>query len=765
MAEDSEISPTSPQKRARLSSDEGLTPEVEVGGFQKVPHTIWNGTGAIDVGTPTPPYDDSWSNYDCTPGSTDDHSLLNGFHHTNGFGDHGNDFDYTNGWAHDDSDHPDPDLSQHDLEGHHELADLSGDPSLNCLLGETGGEGQSTENQADSDAESASSVSSASTGDWQATSISGPMQWVQHQMTMGINPRTILQELLPPSMVLPSDLDSLTLWKLVVNILTEPPKREKLPSVNTLQDVVRLIHGSKNIVVLTGAGVSVSCGIPDFRSRDGIYAKLAVDFPDLPDPQAMFDIDYFRKNPRPFFKFAKAIYPGQYTPSRCHRFIRQLEEQGKLLRNYTQNIDTLEQEAGIQRIIQCHGSFATASCTNCKRKVDCEEIRQDIFDQVVPRCPQCSPDGPMAVMKPDIVFFGEGLSDKFHQTISVDKDKVDLLIVIGSRLKVRPVALIPSSIPAEVPQVLINREPLNHMTFDVELLGDSDVIVEEICRLLGEGWTTDSDSGTPLNQVSEIPPKKVAPEGSCTPNCTQGSLSNMHSPNLSTTKEPTEANVNQRIDCLPANQEQPKSSPANQDAEVSANQDAEVSANQDAGVSANQDAEVSSTSQEQTSPELSRTGDQASSPSSKGDEFDRDPESEHDMEALRRCWQSKRQPKESVAKRLPDHSYQFVPPNRYVFQGAEVFSDSESDNDSDSLSDYEHERGDSGTAGIQCSGGSDEDTQQTFISNTSWFDGSEDSQERGSGEGNMTTVEQGSRKSTTENVTDKGGGDKVSESL
>lgn len=51
--------------------------------------------------------------------------------------------------------------------------------------------------------------------------------------------------------------------------------------------------------------VSVSCGIPDFRSRDGIYARLAIDFPDLPDPQAMFDIEYFRRDPRPFFKFAK----------------------------------------------------------------------------------------------------------------------------------------------------------------------------------------------------------------------------------------------------------------------------------------------------------------------------------------------------------------------------------------------------------------------------------------------------------------------------
>lgn len=59
--------------------------------------------------------------------------------------------------------------------------------------------------------------------------------------------------------------------------------------------------------------VSVSCGIPDFRSRDGIYARLAVDFPDLPDPQAMFDIEYFRKDPRPFFKFAKVLFFLYYT--------------------------------------------------------------------------------------------------------------------------------------------------------------------------------------------------------------------------------------------------------------------------------------------------------------------------------------------------------------------------------------------------------------------------------------------------------------------
>lgn len=87
------------------------------------------------------------------------------------------------------------------------------------------------------------------------------------------------------------------------------------------------------------------------------------------------------------------------------------------------------------------------------------------------------------IMKPDIVFFGEGLPDTFHEAMAEDKLQCDLLLVIGSSLKVRPVALIPSSLPAHVPQILINREPLPHCHFDVELLGDCDVIINHLCHL------------------------------------------------------------------------------------------------------------------------------------------------------------------------------------------------------------------------------------------------------------------------------------------
>ncbi|XP_005182634.2 NAD-dependent histone deacetylase sirtuin-1 [Musca domestica] len=364
----------------------------------------------------------------------------------------------------------------------------------------------SDDSSSDSDYSDLSGLSDMSGKEWKP--ISRPLNWVQKQIHSGANPREILSKFLPTSAQrISPELTDMTLWRILASMMAEPPRRKKLSYVNTFDDVIDLLHKSKNIIVLTGAGVSVSCGIPDFRSSDGIYSRLAKDFPNLPDPQAMFDINYFSRDPRPFYKFAREIYPGQFKPSPCHRFIKMLEQKQKLLRNYTQNIDTLEQVAGIKNVIECHGSFSTASCTKCKYKCDAESIRADIFAQRIPVCPRCQPNVEQSVdasqpvsesglrqlvengiMKPDIVFFGEGLPEEFHTVMASDKDKCDLLIVMGSSLKVRPVALIPSSIPNNVPQILINREQLHHLEFDVELLGDGDVIINQICHRLGEDW-------------------------------------------------------------------------------------------------------------------------------------------------------------------------------------------------------------------------------------------------------------------------------------
>lgn len=324
------------------------------------------------------------------------------------------------------------------------------------------------------------------------------------QIASGVNPRDYLTRIFAnsPKQSIPENVTDNDLWRVIAAILSDPPRRQRLQHIQTLEHVCDTIKKSKNIIVLTGAGVSVSCGIPDFRSRDGIYERLRIEYPDMRDPQSMFDIGYFARDPRPFYQFAKEIYPGQFQPSLSHKFIKILERKGKLLRNYTQNIDTLERVAGIENVIECHGSFATASCTRCKYKVDAEDIQDDILHQRIPMCKLCDtpkvdddddhlnprPEQPFnytqlvsaGVMKPDIVFFGESLPDKFHSTIELDKSNCDLLIVIGSSLKVRPVALIPSSINNSIPQILINREQLDHFVFDVELLGDSDVIINHL---------------------------------------------------------------------------------------------------------------------------------------------------------------------------------------------------------------------------------------------------------------------------------------------
>ncbi|NXU83832.1 SIR1 deacetylase, partial [Xiphorhynchus elegans] len=498
-------------------------------------------------------------------------------------------------------------------------------------------------------------ASHASSSDWTPRPRIGPYTFVQQHLMLGTDPRTILKDLLPET-IPPPELDDMTLWQIVINILSEPPKRKKRKDINTIDDAVKLLQECKKIMVLTGAGVSVSCGIPDFRSRDGIYARLAVDFPDLPDPQAMFDIEYFRKDPRPFFKFSKEIYPGQFQPSLCHKFIALMDKEGKLLRNYTQNIDTLEQVAGIQRIIQCHGSFATASCLICKYKVDCEVVREDIFNQVVPRCPRCPPDEPLAIMKPDIVFFGENLPEQFHRAMKYDKNEVDLLIVIGSSLKVRPVALIPSSIPHEVPQILINREPLPHLHFDVELLGDCDVIINELCQRLGSEYTKLCYNSVKLSEITEKPPRPhkeldvLSAELPPTPlNISEGSSSPGRTtppdPSVLSPQHPPECRVES---CEPASETQGTCSEEKL-----------------------QDTQTSAETPENPTSELMNSETMKENGSNDG-------ENKEKNEILRKCWVN-RPAKEQISKRLDGTQYLFLAPNRYIFHGAEVYSDSEDD--------------------------------------------------------------------------------------
>ena len=225
---------------------------------------------------------------------------------------------------------------------------------------------------------------------------------------------------------------------------------------NSLEGIADYIKSgkAKNIIVMTGAGISVSAGIPDFRTPGtGLYYN--VQKYNLEYPEQVFDINYFSINPKPFYEVAKGIYPGQFHPTKTHYFIKLLNKHGILLRNYTQNIDTLEQIAGIpeDKLVFSHGSFASAHCVECHKEYSCEEVRKNIFNDEIVKCSKCG-----NYVKPDITFFGENLPQRFFDCKEKDFNKCDLLIVIGTSLIVNPFASLINCVNDDVPRLLINME-------------------------------------------------------------------------------------------------------------------------------------------------------------------------------------------------------------------------------------------------------------------------------------------------------------------
>lgn len=283
--------------------------------------------------------------------------------------------------------------------------------------------------------------------------------------------------------------------------------RSRLQNFYKIEHFTEALQKANKILVLTGAGISTSLGIPDFRSSKGIYNQLQ-SF-GLDDPQDVFSLELFKRDPSIFYSIAYMILPPENSYTPLHGFIKLLQDKGKLLRNYTQNIDNLEGNVGLfpENVIQCHGSFATATCITCRYKVPGETLYPNIRSKKIAYCPFCESERKMllkkydkyedeglgsyspkfqflqsfGVMKPDITFFGENLPERYHSTIKNDVKECDLLITIGTSLKVAPVSEIVNKIDPEVPQILINRDPINHCEFDVEILGYCDQAITYIC--------------------------------------------------------------------------------------------------------------------------------------------------------------------------------------------------------------------------------------------------------------------------------------------
>ena len=331
-----------------------------------------------------------------------------------------------------------------------------------------------------------------------------------------------------------------------------------------LTSVCDILRTRKNIVVLAGAGISVSSGIPDFRSKGtGLYETLDTASLGLSCAEDLFDLEQFLHDPRPFYRFARNLYPSKDgksgpKPTPAHRFLALLSERGMLRRVYTQNVDGLEELAGVpsSKIVQTHGCLRHASCLKCKRRVDSDDIMEDVWAGRVPKCrrekasakkkrekaeqqasaateasavsaaaaiPESLPPPPPkrqrrptrkasersfgyadsgvmdnddnavgddptlcgGVLKPNITFFGETLSNGVARRLENDRDKADCIIVMGTSLSVAPMSKVVQYLSPSIPRFLINRNVVKAANRQIrddtadEEDGDSKKSVEE----------------------------------------------------------------------------------------------------------------------------------------------------------------------------------------------------------------------------------------------------------------------------------------------
>jgi len=212
-----------------------------------------------------------------------------------------------------------------------------------------------------------------------------------------------------------------------------------------------LLREARHAIVLTGAGLSTPSGIPDFRSAGtGLWAH--------DEPLEVASLTTFRTHPVRFFEWfrplaAQMVYA---QPNPAHLALARLEAQGHLQAVITQNVDMLHQKAGSKHVLEMHGTLSTLSCTQCYQKYGYENFIQAFIDHgEMPLCPVCG-----ALLKPDVILFGEQLPQKTVYEAQQEVRKCDLVMVIGSSLEVLPVAGIPmQAIEHGAHLIIINNSP------------------------------------------------------------------------------------------------------------------------------------------------------------------------------------------------------------------------------------------------------------------------------------------------------------------
>ena len=192
-----------------------------------------------------------------------------------------------------------------------------------------------------------------------------------------------------------------------------------------IQEFKELVDKSNNIVFFGGAGVSTESGIPDFRSKDGLYNQK-YKYP----PEEILSHEFFIENTEEFYKFYKDKMDSlKYEPNITHKKLAYLEQEGKLKAVITQNIDGLHQKAGSKNVLELHGSVLRNYCIKCNKFYDAEYV---FNSEGIPKC-TCG-----GIIKPDVVLYGESLDEEVLEKSVYAIAKADLMIVGGTSLMVSP---------------------------------------------------------------------------------------------------------------------------------------------------------------------------------------------------------------------------------------------------------------------------------------------------------------------------------------
>jgi NAD-dependent deacetylase len=229
-----------------------------------------------------------------------------------------------------------------------------------------------------------------------------------------------------------------------------------------------LIRESRSTVALTGAGISVPSGIPDFRTPGtGLWERV--------DPMEVAHIDAFHRDTARFWRYYRPRFSqlGAKEPNAAHEALAELESRGHLDAVVTQNIDRLHHKAGTRRVVEVHGSIETSSCTSCGSSYGVEAVEALFDEDGVATCGSC-----MGKVKPDVVLFGEFLPEEPMADAQRLCEGCDLLICIGSSLEVYPVAALPSAALNRGARLAIVTQGPTPYDRDASVKLDGDVVAE-----------------------------------------------------------------------------------------------------------------------------------------------------------------------------------------------------------------------------------------------------------------------------------------------